>query len=39
MKRGCCWSVSISSIGFVGFFVLMLSMGIAVLRRRSKVAE
>jgi hypothetical protein len=27
----------ISSTGFIGFFVFMLSMGIAVLRRRSKV--
>jgi hypothetical protein len=27
----------ISSIGFVGFFVFMLSMGIALLLRRSKV--
>jgi XapX domain-containing protein len=27
----------ISSIGFIGFFVFMLSMGIALLRRRSKV--
>jgi hypothetical protein len=29
----------ISSIGFIGFFVFMLSMGIALLRRRSKVDE
>ena len=28
---------SISNIGFIGFFVFMLSMGIALLRRRSKV--
>ena len=27
----------ISSIGFIGFFVFMLSMGIALLRRRSRV--
>jgi hypothetical protein len=27
----------ISSIGFIGFFGFMLSMGIALLRRRSKV--
>jgi hypothetical protein len=30
---------TISSIGFLGFFVFMLSMGIALLRRRSKVDE
>jgi hypothetical protein len=30
---------SISNIGFLGFFVFMLSMGIALLRRRSKVDE
>jgi hypothetical protein len=30
---------SISNIGFIGFFVFMLSMGIALLRRRSKVDE
>ena len=29
----------ISNIGFLGFFVFMLSMGIALLRRRSKVDE
>ena len=29
----------ISSIGFIGFFVFMLSMGIALLRRRSRVDE
>ncbi len=29
----------ISSIGFIGFFVFMLSMGIALLRRRSQVDE
>src|SRR5512133_2665356 len=29
----------IASIGFIGFFVFMLSMGIALLRRRSKVDE
>jgi hypothetical protein len=29
----------ISSIGYIGFFVFMLSMGIALLRRRSKVDE
>jgi hypothetical protein len=28
---------SISNIGFIGFFVFMLSMGIALLRRRSRV--
>jgi hypothetical protein len=28
---------SISNIGFIGFFVFMLSMGIALLRRRSPV--
>jgi hypothetical protein len=28
---------AISSIGFIGFFVFMLSMGIALLRRRSRV--
>ena len=30
---------SISNIGFIGFFVLMLTMGIALLRRRSKIDE
>jgi hypothetical protein len=30
---------NISSIGFIGFFVFMLSMGIALLRRRSKIDE
>ena len=29
----------ISSIGLIGFFVFMLSMGIALLRRRSRVDE
>jgi hypothetical protein len=31
--------VDISSIGFIGFFVFMLSMGIALLRRRSSLDE
>jgi hypothetical protein len=30
---------SISNIGFIGFFVFMLTMGIALLRRRSKIDE
>jgi hypothetical protein len=30
---------SISNIGFIGFFVFMLSMGIALLRRRSQPDE
>jgi hypothetical protein len=30
---------TISNIGFIGFFVFMLSMGIALLRRRPKVDE
>jgi hypothetical protein len=30
---------TISNIGFIGFFVFMLSMGIALLRRRSQVHE
>jgi hypothetical protein len=30
---------SISNIGFIGFFVFMLSMGIALLWRRSRVDE
>ena len=30
---------SISNIGFLGFFVFMLTMGIALLRRRSKIDE
>jgi len=30
---------AISSIGFIAFFVSMLSMGIALLRRRSKVEQ
>jgi hypothetical protein len=30
---------SISNIGFIGFFVFMLTMGIAQLRRRSKTDE
>ena len=30
---------SISNIGFIGFFAFMLTMGIALLRRRSKIDE
>ena len=30
---------SVSNIGFIGFFIFMLSMGIALLRRRSKADE
>jgi hypothetical protein len=30
---------SISNIGFIGFFAFMLTMGIALLRRRSRVDE
>jgi hypothetical protein len=30
---------SISNIGFIGFFVFMLSMGIALLWRRSRVDD
>jgi hypothetical protein len=30
---------TISNIGFIGFFVFVLSMGIALLRRRSKSTE
>jgi hypothetical protein len=30
---------SISNIGFIGFFAFMLSMGIALLRRRTKIDE
>jgi hypothetical protein len=30
---------SISNIGFICFFVFMLSMGIALLRRRSELDE
>jgi hypothetical protein len=34
------WVMSaISSIGFIAFFVFMLRMGIALLRRRSKVEQ
>jgi hypothetical protein len=29
----------ISSLGFIGFFVFMLSMGIALLRRRTQVTQ
>jgi hypothetical protein len=32
-------TASISNIGFIGFFVFMLTMGIALLRRRSKIDE
>jgi hypothetical protein len=32
-------SASIANIGFIGFFVFMLSMGIALLRRRSQPDE
>jgi hypothetical protein len=28
---------SVANIGFIGFFVFMLSMGIALLRRRSQL--
>jgi hypothetical protein len=29
----------VSSIGFIGFFVFMASMGIAILRRKKPVVE
>ena len=39
LSRGIVGDIDISDIGFIGFFVFMLGMSIALLRRRSRVDE